>query len=325
MKNFTKKTLTKNLFFGTLVTLLIVFISCEKEETITDLDTDVITASRGYTNEKNLQVETIAENFTEIGKDGITVDKKGNLYVSVFGLFQGINGAGTTVYKISKNGTITNFVTDISGPLGSAFDKRGNFYVIHNNNGGGSGDILKVSPNGTKTTFATIDGFPSGLAFDKQNNLYVSNFASSTIFKIDSKGNSTEFATDERFAGTVGIDFDRKGNLIVGNYITADILSITKKGKVSLLATIPDVGSIGGIEVVDNIIYATGIVSNQIYKVTMKGIVSVFAGTGSGTSLNGDLLEATFNNPNRIEFDKRTKSLYITEYSGVGIRKIKLY
>lgn len=324
MKNFITKTFTKNLFFGVLVALLIVFISCEKEEIITDLEADIITANRSNKSKK-LQVETIAESFTEIGKDGITVDKKGNLYVSIFGLFQGNNGTGTTVYKISKNGTITNFVTDINGPLGSAFDKRGNFYVIHNNNGGGSGDILKISPNGSTTTFATIAGFPAGLAFDKQNNLYVSNFASTTIFKIDSKGNSSEFVTDDRLTGTVGIDFDRKGNLIVGNYITADILSITKKGKVSLIATIPDVGSIGGIEIVGNFIYATGINSNQIYKVTMQGTVSVFAGTGAATSINGDLLEASFSSPNRIEFDKRTKSLYITEYAGVGIRKIKLY
>jgi len=56
----------------------------------------------------------------------------------------------------------------------------------------------------------------------------------------------------------------------------------------------------------------------------MQGTVSVFAGTGAATSINGDLLEASFSSPNRIEFDKRTKSLYITEYAGVGIRKIKL-
>lgn len=329
MKNFIKKTSTKNLFFGTLLTMLVVFISCEKEETITDLDTEFITASRGYNHNKNLQVETIAENFTEIGKDGITADKKGNLYVSIFGLFQGNNGAGTSVYKVSKNGAITDLITDISGPLGSAFDKQGNFYVIHNNNGGGSGDILKISPNGTKTTLATIEGFPAGLAFDKHNNLYVSNFVSSTIYKINKHGNISAFATDTRLAGTVGIDFDRKGNLILGNYTNADILSVNKKGTVSLIANIPDITSngaaIGGIEVVGNVVYATGIVSNKIYKVTMKGIISVFAGTGAATSLNGELLEATFSSPNRIEFDKRTKSLYITEYAGVGIRKIKLY
>jgi len=327
-KNIRKKYL-RNLFLTTLLGMLTVFSSCEKEEIVTDLKSETITASKSSEKRKNLLVETIVEDFIDLGKDGITVDNKGNLYVSIFGFFQGNNGNGTSVYKVSKNGVVSDYVTDLSGPLGSAFDKRGNFYVIHNNNGGGSGDIIKVTPNGNKKTIATIDGFPSGLAIDNQNNLYVSNFVSPTIYKIGTTGVISEFVTDSRLAGTVGIDFNQKGNLIVGNYSTADILSINKKGKVSLIANIPDIAingaAIGGIEVVDDTIYATGIVVNKIFKVTQEGSISLFAGTGESTSLDGELLQASFRNPNRIEYDKRTKSLYITEYSGVGIRKIKLY
>ena len=102
--------------------------------------------------------------------DGVTVDRRGNIYVSEFGQFAGGNGNGTIVYKVSRNGKISEFATDLSGPLGSAFDYRGNFYVIDNNNGGGQGDVLKITPDGTKTLFATIEGFPAGLAFDYRGN-----------------------------------------------------------------------------------------------------------------------------------------------------------
>ncbi len=273
-----------------------------------------------------LEVETVASDIPGFGFDSVTLDRKGTVYISEFGQFSGNNGNGTKIFSIKKNGEVSEFISDLSGPLGNAIDAYGNFYVVHANNGGGSGEVLKITPDGSRTLLATLDGFPAGLALDKHNNLYVSNFVTPTVHKITPGGEVTLYASDDRLAGGVGIDVDQKGHVIVGNYVTADIVSITKQGEVSLIASIPEIvvggAGIGYITVAGNSIFATGISVHKIFKVTMKGEVSHFAGSGESGSTDGPLLEATFTLPNGITADTYTKTLYIGEYGSTSLRKI---
>lgn len=275
----------------------------------------------------DLEVETVVSPF--LGNDAVSVDKYGNIYVSEFGQFVGANGNGTRVFKISKNGDVTEFASNLTGPLGNAVDLQGNLYVV-NGSGDGAGDILKITPDGTQTVVATIDGFPSGLTLDYNNNLYVSNFATPTVHKISTDGEVTVYASDPKLAGGVGVDFDRKGNLIVGNFVTADILSIDQEGNVSLITTIPNVVvngfGIGYITVAGNSVFATGIGVNKIFRVSMNGTTEEFGGTGDPAQIDGLLEEASFNGPNGISSDPYNKAIYISEFGGTGgVRKIKLY
>ena len=272
------------------------------------------------------EVETIVSDFA--GNDAVTIDKRGNVYVSEYGQFENTGGNGTRVLKVSRQGEVSDFITDLSGPLGNAIDFQGNFYVSNDNNTQ-RGDILKVSPDGTKTVLATIDGWPTGLTLDHQNNIYVSNFLTPTVHKITPEGEVTVFASDPRLAGGVGIDFDRRGNLVVGNFATADILSITPDGEVSLIANIPNIVvngfGIGYITVLGNSVFATGIAVNKIFRVTLDGEVEEFAGTGDAAVVDGPVEEASFNGPNGITADKYNKALYISEFGGTGaVRKISL-
>ncbi len=272
------------------------------------------------------EVETVVLDLA--GNDAVTVDKKGNVYVSEYGQFVNTGGNGTRIIKISKQGEASEFLSGLEGPLGNAIDVQGNFYV-NNANNTRSGEVLKIAPDGTRTVLATIDGWPSGLTLDYQNNIYVSNFLTPTVHKITPQGDVSIYATDPRLAGGVGIDFDYKGNLVVGNFATADIVSITPVGNVSLIATIPDIVvngfGIGYITVVGNSIFATGIAVNKIFRVTLNGKVEEFAGTGEATVLDGPLKEASFNGPNGITADAYGKALYISEFGGTGaLRKIKL-
>lgn len=306
IRNVRRKMLTLFALSGMLVTL----ISCSGD----GLDPE-------------LEVETVVSPFS--GNDAVSVDKYGNVYVSEFGQFVGENGNGTKVLKISKDGAITEFASNLEGPLGNTIDLQGNLYVV-NSSGGGEGEILKITQDGTQTVLATIGGFPSGLTLDHNNNLYVSNFGTPTVHKITTEGEVTVYATDPRLAGGVGIDFDRKGNLIVGNYSSADIVSIDRKGNVSLIANIPDIVingfGIGYITVVHNSIFATGIGVNKIFRVSMSGKIEEFAGTGDNGVVDGPLKEALFSNPNGISSDKYGRAIYISEFGGTGaVRKIKLY
>ncbi|GAA4275237.1 SMP-30/gluconolactonase/LRE family protein [Aquimarina gracilis] len=272
------------------------------------------------------EVETIISDFE--GNDAVTVDRKGNVYVSEYGQFVNTGGNGTKVLKVDKHGDVSEFITGLSGPLGNAIDSYGNFYV-NNDNNTARGDVLKVTPDGTRTVLATIDGWPTGLTLDHENNVYVSNFITPTVHKITPEGEVSVYANDPRLAGGVGIDFDRKGNLVVGNFSTADILSITPEGLVSLIATIPDITingfGIGYITVAGNSVFATGIAVNKIFRVTLDGEVKEFAGTGEPAVVDGPILEASFNGPNGITADKYGKALYISEFGGTGaLRKITL-
>ncbi|GAA4111161.1 hypothetical protein GCM10022393_08660 [Aquimarina addita] len=322
-ESFCKKSATIFVSLG----VLFMSVSCHNEDVeLESLDSKNASYSSKIRNGQ--KVETVTGDLPGFGFDAVTVDKRGNIFVSEFGRFTSSGPDGTSIFKITKKGEVKEFASDLSGPLGNATDQRGNFYVVNGSNGE-DGDVLKITPDGTQIKLATIDGFPSGLTLDKRNNIYVSNFTSPTVHKITQTGEVSVYATDPRLAGGVGIDFDNRGNLIVGNYTTADILSINRRGNISLIATIPDIvingAGIGYITVANNTIFATGISVHKIFSVSLDGKIEVFAGNGEADSVDGELLEASFNSPNGITIDKRTRTLHISEYSRTRIRTIQLY
>lgn len=272
------------------------------------------------------KIETVLPNFDANG--AVSIDKEGNVYVSEYGVYVQTGGNGKRLFKISPKGKILDSINDLSGPMGSKKDSKGNLYV-NNDNNTKRGIVLKIKPNGDKVKFAEITGWPSSMTIDNQDNLYVTNYNTGKINKVDTHGNVSIFSEDKRLLGGVGIDFDSKGNLIVSNFYTAKIFSISQNGKIIEIAELKDIvvqgWGIGYVAVVDDFIYATGIAVSKIFKISLDGKVVLFAGNGKATSVDGDLLTASLSNPNGIAADKKNKILYISEYgSKGGIRKIKL-
>ncbi|WP_299433203.1 hypothetical protein [uncultured Aquimarina sp.] len=273
-----------------------------------------------------LEVETIVSNFTANG--AVSVDINGDVYVSEYGRFVDTGGSGTRIFKLDAGGKILDTIKGLSGPMGTAKDSKGNLFV-NNANNTVNGQVLKITPTGEREVITTIDGWPSSMTIDRQDNLYISNYTAPTVHKISATGEVIEYANDPRLLGGVGIDLDSKGNVIVANFYTADIYSIDKNGEISLIANIPDIViqnfGIGYITVINDVIFATGIAVNYVYKVTLDGEIEIIAGNGEAAQVDGLLLEASFSNPNGIAVNKRTKTLYISEYTGVGgVRKIDL-
>ena len=211
--------------------------------------------------------------------------------------------------------------------MGNAVDDNGNIYV-NNANNFSSADILKIASNGSQNVIATIPGFPSGMTIDEDNNLYISNFAAPTVHKVTQEGEVTLIANDPRLAGGVGIDFDDSGNLLVGNYLNGNILLVSLDGEVEQIATIPTIVEnfvVGYITFHQGFIYATAIGENLIYKISLVGDMSVFAGNGESASIDGPLEDASFNAPNGITVDHIREILYVSEFGGSGnLRAIKL-
>ncbi|MBW1295319.1 SMP-30/gluconolactonase/LRE family protein [Aquimarina litoralis] len=275
---------------------------------------------------QELKVETLIKNFTANG--AVSVDREGMIYVSEYGKYVNTGGNGSRVFKINPQGKILDTIAGLSGPMGTAIDSKGNLY-INNNNNTVRGEILRISKSGVREVVATIDGWPSSMTIDAEDNLYISNYTAPTVHKITPDGQVILLVNDKRLTGGVGIDLDSKGNIIVSNFVTADIYTITPDGEVSFITNIPNIivqnFGIGYITVIEDVIYATGIAVNYIFKVSMEGEIEILAGNGQAKQVDGSLKEASFSNPNGISSNKQKKILYISEYSGMGgLRTIKL-
>lgn len=278
---------------------------------------------------KRAKVETLVENFQ--ASDGLSVDRHGNIYASNYAQF-----TGTEVLKVNpKTAAVEVAVNDLRAPTGNVVDRYGNIFVVNNvrrlslDSNELQGDVLKISKDGTRTVIGTLPGFPSGITLDLQGNLYVSNFYFSGVHRITPGGEVSIFVQDDRLYGGVGIDFDNKGNLYVGNFSTGDILKIKPDKSLEVLATIPTVREgfvIGYIIYFAGSIFATAVGEHVIYRVSMSGETKIFAGSGIQESLDGKLLEASFDTPNGITADSKRKVLYVTEggESRGALRVLKL-
>ena len=67
--------------------------------------------------------------------------------------------------------------------------------------------------------------------------------------------------------------------------------------------------------------YVCDQMNNVIRKITVSGVVSTFAGSGTAGSVDGTLTAAQFNQPVGISVDSRN-NLYVNEYTGFALRKI---
>ena len=272
------------------------------------------------------KVQTVTTNLG--ANDGLSIDGNGILYASNFNEFM-----GTQVVKIDPGSeTIEEAVGNLRAPTGNVVDSLGNIFVVHNvrrvepESDDLIGDVIKIDGEGNRTTLATLPGFPSGITLDQEGNLYVSNFAFPGVHKVDMNGEITVYAQDTRLTGGVGIDFGDDGNLFVGNFGTGAILRIDTARSVDVLTTLPTVQQgvvIGYLTVFEGSIYATAAGENVIYKVTFTGEASIFAGSGASSTMDGSLLEASFNTPNGIVGDANNNVLYVTEVGG-ALRLIDL-
>jgi len=273
-----------------------------------------------FSSATSADVLTIADLPTSFN-DAITIDKKGDLYVSNAGRFSPEGLVGTQVYTTKGSDAGNIWMENLEGPLGNAFDKEGNFYVSNLN----SGAIYKRSKHGEISLFSSIVG-GGGIAIDKNNEIFVASFAGGAIYKIDKDGNAEIYSDDPLLAGgPVGISFDEHHNLYVGNYNDGKLLKIDKKGNVSQIATLTIAGNhIGYLVYAAGNLYTTSLFTNKIYKVTLDGQVSEFAGSGTFGHKDGPNLEAEFALPNGITTNKDQDTLYVTEYFSSFVKAINI-
>ena len=189
-------------------------------------------------------------------------------------------------------GTVAKFREIIS----MVYDNAGNLYVVNNSNYGYN-QIQKITPSGIVIPFIGEDVLGptnvmsqtlGGITVDESDNLYVC--ADNKIYKITPNGLVSTIAG----SGTIG---STDGQGVNASFKDLDGITIDKTGN---------------LYVVDKGNY-------KIRKISISGMVSTFAGSGSQGYVDGQGTSAGFKSPKGITIDE-LGNLYIAENS--KIRKI---
>ena len=261
------------------------------------------------------------------GSTDLTIDNVGNLYMGDFGYGYTELLPGYHVIKISTSGSISVFAETDAFPAGSDFDQSGNLLQANRY----SGTVIKLNKNGERSEFLdnpeiinTFSGeqnfLPDDILIDGDI-MYITDCENKRILKVNEQKEVSLFTVLK--SCPKGIIKASDGHFYVSiNDASGDILRIDAAGKVdkftSIPTTIPDNYQLeyqmwlGYLTELDGAIYVAGTSTHRIYKITMNGEVSIFAGSGNKGKIGGSLSYAELNRPNGIVADPDGKAIYIS-------------
>jgi len=208
------------------------------------------------------------------------------------------------------------------------------------------------SGNGGLATAAEFN-YPDGIAVDDSGNVYFSDYHNGQLWKINTSGiisivagNGTcgysgdgGGATSAELSLPCKVDVDNSGNIYVADWGNNRIRKINTTGIISTIAGNGTAGYSGdggsaiaaelngpeGLSTVDDSgnIYICDEVNNSIRKVNSVGIISTFAGNGTGgyTGDGGLAAYAELDYPRGAAFDNYG-NIYISDYNNNVIRKV---
>jgi len=248
--------------------------------------------------------------------DGITLDKKGNMYIAM--------REHNIISRIDTKGMMTRYAG--SGESGFSGD---------------GGPAIKAN-------FKT----PAGLAFDSEGNLYIADRENHRVRKLDTSGNISTFAGIGKagFSGDggpavraklnlpSGLATDEKGNLFISDRSNDRIRVVNKKGVIRTYAGSGIAGFQGdagpalkaqldkpfgiALDEAENL-YIADRNNNRVRKVSPEGIITTVAGDGGFFFMgdNGPAYGASIAGPTGVAVDKKG-NLYIADRNNNRIRLV---
>ena len=149
----------------------------------------------------------LAENLHPVANPAIDPDD-GSIYVTL----SGTRGqkVPNSIFRITADGSVEPFISEITNPTGLAFNREGTLFVTSRFDG----NLYRIGELGDVREFASDLGIATGLAFDRNNVAYVGD-RSGTIFKINEIGEARPFATLEASVSAYHLAFSPDGDLFV--------------------------------------------------------------------------------------------------------------
>jgi|GEM_PF-1586613 len=209
---------------------------------------------------------------------------------------------GSTNYKILPDGEIVVHADGLTGIVDMVWGENdtiiGSSYQ--------TGWLKKIAPDGTTSFFVYVGTGVGSLYKDYNGDIIcainpgLAHPSPGSVKRVTPEGNVSNFASGGSIHKPGGITQDVEGNYYISNLGDGRITKISVDGTQELFASVPATGKwkIGYIKFWKGAFYTSAISENKIYKTTLTGDVSVFAGSGAYENLDGELLRAGIKEPN---------------------------
>ncbi len=151
------------------------------------------------------------------------------------GTFYATNWQGTSITKLSTDGSRRDWST--VGPKGDglAFDSKGNLWLTT----GSANEVRKIAPDGTVTTVAK-DGilkYPLGIAISEKDEVFIGGGQTGEIYKLSKNGDPQLFATvPGPGPWRIGHLLYTNGRLFASGLNSNKIFEVAKDGTVNAIA-----------------------------------------------------------------------------------------
>ena len=229
--------------------------------------------------------------------EGVAVDKRGDVFVSVTPLGQ--------IRKYEPDGSEIMRVQVVPpgsgiGLAGMAVDAPGNLYVAAITFNLATQGVYKIARDGSLTRLPGTGAiaFANGVTLDKRGNVYVTDTARGAVWRVPADGSAAVWFESPLIQGTGAFQFGfplgangiayRENEVVVGNTEGARLVRIAiepdgSAGSVSVLAEGPALLGVDGIAFdVHGNVWAAVIAQSTIVRVSPSGVVTTVATAADG-------------------------------------------
>ncbi len=186
------------------------------------------------------------------------------------------------------------------------------------------------------------------MAVDGNGNVYVADSGNSRIRKVDSDGNVTTLAgsgsdgfadgtnTKAKFNAPYGVAIDGNGNVYVADSSNHRMRRVSPDGNVTTLAGSGTQGFADGTSATAMFSSPSGVAidgggnmfaadfgNNRVRKISLAGIVTTLAGSGTKGFADGKAATARFSELRGLAFDA-SGNMYVADTTNHRVRKLKL-
>ncbi|MCB0705515.1 MAG: T9SS type A sorting domain-containing protein [Saprospiraceae bacterium] len=236
------------------------------------------------------------------------------------------------ISRISPQGVIddTPFLTGgtLNRGTGLAFDPSGDTLYVACRPLNGNGFITKVLPDGSDQVFCSNLYFPGDISFDPLGNMYVTEF-NNNVTRITPAGISSLYINSPLFNTPIGIAWTPGDTLFVASAHDGNIYKVIPNQSAPIVQWFAHVNGLvqnwacGFMTYNNGALYITN-GDNIIHLITLDGMVSDYAGNGTGGWVDGNAASSQFQAPNGITATTTGDKIYVTEYNQSRVREINI-